>query len=154
MKCFHETEVDASVTEISLADAMLKVCEYHCIDAFAAGNMIQNSSPARTVTVMTGTVWAEDDVPVLDIDKVIEDWFTLKAKLVLALHPHTAFTAMIVCNHGRSDKATIDYRFNLDYGNETKGAASETTFHEFLRRVDWAKANEAKVLGIEHHSQP
>lgn len=152
MKCYHETE--ETVSTISLADALLMVCEYHAIDAFAAGNMLQLSSAARPVTVMDGTVHCEDDVPVLDIDKVVEDWFILKAKLVLALHPGNAFTAMIVCNHGYSDKTTIDYRFNLGYANETKGATSETTFNEFLRRVDWAKANEAKVLSIEHHSQP
>jgi hypothetical protein len=153
MKVYYEDETSAAVTTVSLADALLKVCEYHCIDAFAAGNMIQNSSSARTVTVMTGTLWAEDDVPVLDIDKVIEDWFTLKAKLVRALHPHTAFTAMIVCSAGYDGRLTVDYRFSLGYENETRGAASEPTFHEFLRRVDWAKANEAKVLSIEHHSQ-
>jgi hypothetical protein len=153
MKCYHEDETNAAVTHISLADAMLKVCEYHAIDAFAAGNMLQRSSAARPVTVMDGTVHIEDDVPVLDIDKVIESWFTLKAKLVLALHPHTAFTAMIVCSAGYDGRLTVDYRFSLGYENETRGAASETTFHEFLRRVDWAKANEAKVLSIEHHSQ-
>jgi hypothetical protein len=76
MKCYYEDETSAAVVTVSLADALLKVCEYHCIDAFSAANMIQLSSPARTVTVMTGTVWAEDDVPVLDIDRVIEDWFT------------------------------------------------------------------------------
>jgi hypothetical protein len=48
----------------------------------------------------------EDDVPVLDIDKVIEDWFILKAKLVLALHPHQPFTAMIVCSTGYKDDMT------------------------------------------------
>jgi hypothetical protein len=117
----------------------------------SAANMLQLSSSARPVTVIDGTVHCEDDVPVLDIDKVIEDWFTLKAKLVLALHPHRAFTAMIVCNSGYDGKLAVDYRFNLGYENETKGAASETTFHEFLRRVDWAKANEAKVLSIEHN---
>jgi hypothetical protein len=72
MKCYHETELDGAVTTISLADAMLKVCEYHATDAFAAGNMLQLSSVARPVTVMDGTVHIEDDVPVLDIDKVIE----------------------------------------------------------------------------------
>jgi hypothetical protein len=113
--------------------------------------MLQLSSAARPVTVMDGTVWVEDDVPVLDIDKVVEDWFTLKAKLVRALHPHTSFTAMIVCNSGYDGKLTVDYRYNLGYENETKGATSETTFQEFLRRVDWAKANEAKVLSIEHN---
>jgi hypothetical protein len=76
------------VSTISLADAMLKVCEYHAVDAFTAANMLQLSSSARPVTVMDGTVHCEDDVPVLDIDKVIEDWFILKAKLVRALHPH------------------------------------------------------------------
>jgi hypothetical protein len=151
MKCYYEDETSAAVVTVSLADALLKVCEYHCIDAFSAANMIQLSSPARTVTVMTGTVWAEDDVPVLDIDRVIEDWFTLKAKLVRALHPHRAFTAMVVCNSGYDAKLTVDYRFSLGYENETKGAASETTFNEFLRRVDWTKANEAKVLAIDHN---
>jgi hypothetical protein len=86
MKCYHETE--ETVSTISLADTLLRVCEYHAIDAFAAGNMLQHSSAARPVTVMDGTVHIEDDVPVLDIDKVIESWFTIKAKLVLALHPH------------------------------------------------------------------
>lgn len=152
MKCYHETE--ETVSTISLADALLMVCEYHAIDAFAAGNMLQLSSAARPVTVMDGTVHCEDDVPVLDIDKVIEDWFTIKAKLVLALHPHQSFTAMIVCNAGYDGKLSVKYQYNLGYAEETKGAASETTFHEFLRRVDWAKANEAKVLSIEHHSQP
>jgi hypothetical protein len=151
MKCYHEDDISASVTTISLADAMLKVCEFHCIDAFSAGNMLQASSSARPVTVMDGTVHCEDDVPVLDIDKVIADWFTLKAKLVRALHPHKAFTAMIVCNSGYDMKLTVDYRFNLAYENETKGAMSETTFNEFLRRVDWSLANEAKVLSLEHN---
>jgi hypothetical protein len=146
MKCYHETET--AVSTISLADAMLKVCEYHAIDAFSAGNMLQ---AARPVTVMDGTVWLEDDTPVLDIDKVIDDWFTLKAKLVRALHPHTSFTAMIVCNSDYDGKLSVSYRFNLGYADETKGGASEVTFHEFLRRVDWAKANEAKVLSIEHN---
>jgi hypothetical protein len=148
VKVYHEGEDSSS--QVSLADALLLVSEYHCVDVYQAAMMVQNSSSARPVTVMDGTVWLEDDVPVLDIDKVIEDWFTLKAKLVRALHPHQAFTAMIVCNHGYSDKTTIDYRFNLAYENETKGSASEATFNEFLRRVDWAKANEAKVLAIDH----
>jgi hypothetical protein len=151
MKCYHEGELDAAVTTISLPDAMLKVSEYYHINAYEAAEMIQLSSSARVITVMDGTVWIEDDVPVLDIDKVIEDWFTIKAKLVRALHPRMSFTAMIVCNHGYSDKTTIDYRFNLGYENETKGSASEATFNEFLRRVDWAKANEAKVLAIDHN---
>jgi hypothetical protein len=151
MKCYHETELDGAVTTISLADAMLKVCEYHATDAFAAGNMLQLSSVARPVTVMDGTIHIEDDVPVLDIDKVIESWFMIKAKLVRALHPHRAFTAMVVCNSGYDAKLTVDYRFSLGYESETKGAASETTFNEFLRRVDWAKANEAKVLAIDHN---
>jgi hypothetical protein len=149
MKCYHESET--AVSTISLADAMLKVCEYHAIDAFAAGNMLQLSSSAKVITVIDGTVWVEDDVPVLNVDKVVEDWFTLKAKLVRALHPHTSFTARVVCNSGYDGKLTVDYRFNLGYENETKGATSETTFQEFLRRVDWAKANEAKVLSIEHN---
>jgi hypothetical protein len=152
MKCYHETE--ETVSTISLADTLLRVCEYHAIDAFAAGNMLQHSSAARPVTVMDGTVHIEDDVPVLDIDKVIESWFTIKAKLVLALHPHQSFTAMIVCNAGYDGKLSVKYQYNLGYAEETKGAASETTFHEFLRRVDWAKVNEAKVLSIEHNSQP
>jgi hypothetical protein len=150
MKCYHEDETNAAVTHISLADAMLKVCEYHAIDAFSAANMLQLSSSARPVTVMDGTVHIEDDVPVLDIDKVIESWFMIKANLVRALHPHQAFTAMIVCNSGYDAKLTVDYRFSLGYENETKGAASEPTFNEFLRRVDWTKANEAKVLAIDH----
>jgi hypothetical protein len=149
MKCYHE--VGETVTTVSLPDAMLKVSEYHLINAYEAAEMLQLSSSARPVTVMDGTIHIEDDVPVLDIDRVIEDWFTVKTKLVQALHPHQSFTAMIVCNHGLSDKTTIDYRLSLGYENETKGAASETTFHEFLRRVDWAKANEAKVLSIEHN---
>jgi hypothetical protein len=148
MKCYHETE--ESSTQISLADAMIKVSEYHCIDAYQAAMMMQLSSVALPITVMDGTVWLEDDVPVLDIDRVIEDWFTLKAKLVRALHPHQAFTAMIVCNHGYTEKTTIDYRFNLSYENETRGSTAEATFNEFLRRVDWSKANEAKVLAIDH----
>jgi hypothetical protein len=152
MKCYHETE--ETVSTISLADALLRVCEYHAIDAFAAGNMLQRSSAARPITVMDGMIHIEDDVPVLDIDKVIEDWFMTKAKLVRALHPHTAFTAMIVCNAGYDGKLSVKYQYNLGYAEETKGATSETTFHEFLRRVDWAKANEAKVLSIEHNSQP
>jgi hypothetical protein len=151
MKVYHETETDAAVTQISLADAMLKVCEYHAVDAFSAANMLQLSSSARPVTVMDGTVHCEDDVPVLDIDKVIEDWFILKAKLVLALHPHQPFTAMIVCSTGYKDDMTIKYQYSLSYDMEAKGATSETTFNEFLRRVDWAKANEAKVLSIEHN---
>jgi hypothetical protein len=116
----------------------------------SAANMLQLSSSARPVTVMDGTVHIEDDVPVLDIDKVIESWFMIKANLVRALHPHQAFTAMIVCNSGYDAKLTVDYRFSLGYENETKGAASEPTFNEFLRRVDWTKANEAKVLAIGH----
>jgi hypothetical protein len=153
MKCYQEDETNAAVTEISLADALLKVCEYHAIDAFAAGNMLQLSSSSRPVTAMDGTVWVSDDVPVLDIDRVIDTWFTGKATLVRALHPHSSFTAMVVCNYGHSDKATVTYRFNLNYAEETTGAASETTFNEFLRRVDWAKANEAKVLAIDHNPQ-
>jgi hypothetical protein len=134
MKCFHETE-------------------YHRVDAYTAANMIQLSSVASPVTVMDGTVWVEDDVPVLNVDKVIEDWFALKAKLVLALHPHKAFTAMVVCNSGYDGKLTVNYRFNLAYGDDTKGAASEATFNEFLRRVDWTIYNEAKVLAIDHIPQ-
>jgi hypothetical protein len=151
MKVYHENDTDAAVTQVSLADAMLKVCEYHCIDAFAAGNMLQLTNVNQHATVMDGTVWVEDDVPVLDIDKVIDTWFMGKASLVRALHPHLSFTAMIVCNSGYDAKLKVDYRFSLGYDNETKGAASETTFNEFLRRVDWAKANEAKVLPIEHN---
>jgi hypothetical protein len=151
MKCFHEDETNATVTEVSLADAMLKVCEFHCIDAFSAGNMLQLSTVHRPVTVMDGTVWVSDDVPVLDIDKVIDTWFSGKASLVRALHPHTSFTAMVVCNSDYDGKLSVSYRFNLGYADETKGGASEPTFNEFLRRVDWAKANEAKVLNIEHN---
>jgi hypothetical protein len=148
MKCFHETESVAM--EVSLADAMLKVSEYHCIDAYTAANMIQLSSVVRPVTVMEGTVWVEDDVPVLDVDRVIEDWAKLKSTLVQAHHPGSSFTAMIVCNYGHSRRLTVDYRFSLNYESETRGAASEATFNEFLRRVDWSKANEAKVLAIDH----
>jgi hypothetical protein len=151
MKCYHEGELDAAVSTISLADAMLKVCEYHAVDAFTAGNMIQLSSSARVITVMDGTIHIEDDVPVLDIDKVIEDWFIFKAKLVRALHPHQPFSAMIVCSTGYKDDMTIKYQYSLSYDMEAKGAASEPTFNEFLRRVDWAKANEAKVLAIDHN---
>jgi hypothetical protein len=97
MKCYHEGET--AVSTISLADAMLKVCEYHATDAFAAGNMLQLSSSARVITVMDGTVWVEDDVPVLDIDKVIEDWARLKSSLVRTHYPDSSFTAMIVCNY-------------------------------------------------------
>jgi hypothetical protein len=149
MKCYHETEEAA--TMVSLADALLKISEFHCVDAYTAAGILEVSRPNSHATVMDGTVWVEDDTPVLDIDKVIESWFMLKAKLVRALHPHQSFTAMIVCNHGHSGKTTVDYRFNLGYADETKGAASETTFNEFLRRVDWAKANEAKVLAIDHN---
>jgi hypothetical protein len=150
MKCYHEDDISASVTTISLADAMLKVCEFHCIDAFSAGNMLQASSSARPVTVMDGTVHCEDDVPVLDIDKVIADWFTLKAKLIQAQYPDSSFTAMIVCNAGRSKTTTVDYRFNLNYEDETRGSVAEPTFNEFLRRVEWALVNKAKVLSIGH----
>jgi hypothetical protein len=149
MKCYHE--VGEAVTLVSLPDAMSMVADYHCVGAYHAAEMMAISKVSSPVTVMDGTVWIEDDVPILDIDKVIEDWFILKTKLVRALHPHMAFTALIVCSHGYSDKTTIEYRFSLGYENETKGAASETTFNEFLRRVDWAKANEAKVLSIEHN---
>jgi hypothetical protein len=149
MKCYHE--VSETVTLVSLPDAMSMVADYHCVGPYYAAEMMATSKVSNPVTVMDGTVWIEDDVPVLDIDRVIEDWFTLKAKLVRALHPRQSFTAMIVCGSGYDTKLTIDYRFNLSYENETKGAASETTFNEFLRRVDWAKANEAKVLAIDHN---
>jgi hypothetical protein len=149
MKCFHETENVAM--EVTLADAMIKVSEYHCVGAYDAANMIQLSGVTRPVTVMDGTVWVEDDVPVLNIDRVIEDWARLKSSLVQTHHPDSSFTAMIVCNYGHSRRLTVDYRFNLNYESETRGAASEPTFNEFLRRVDWAKANEAKVLAIDHN---
>jgi hypothetical protein len=149
MKCFHETE-NVSM-EVTLADAMLKASEYHCVDAYTAARMLQLSSVASPVTVMDGTVWVEDDVPVLNIDRVIEDWARLKSSMVRAHYPDSSFTAMIVCNYGHSKRLTVDYRFNLNYESETRGAASETTFNEFLRRVDWAKANEAKVLAIDHN---
>jgi hypothetical protein len=149
MKCYYET--GETSTTVSLPDALLKISEYHCVDVYTAAGMLELSGPHNVVTVMEGTIHQEDDVPVLDIDRVIEDWFTLKAKLVRALHPHMSFTAMVVCGSGYDGKLTIDYRFNLSYESETKGAASEPTFNEFLRRVDWAKANEAKVLSLAHN---
>jgi hypothetical protein len=148
MKCYHET--GETSTTVSLPDALHKISEYHCVDAYTAAGMFELSGPHMPVTVMDGTVWVEDNTPVLDIDKVIEDWAKLKSMLVRNHHLDSSFTAMIVCNYGHSRKLTVDYRFNLNYESETRGAASETTFHEFLRRVDWAKANEAKVLSIEH----
>jgi hypothetical protein len=151
MKCYHD--VGETSTTVSLADALLKISEYHCVDAYTAAGMLELSKSYSPVTVMDGTIHQEDDVPVLDIDRVVEDWFALKAKLVLALHPRKAFTAMIVCNSGYDGKLTADYRFNLAYADETKGVASEATFHEFLRRVDWTINNEAKVLSIGHDSQ-
>jgi hypothetical protein len=128
----------------------------HCVslighESYTAAGMLELSGPHNVVTVMEGTIHQEDDVPVLDIDKVIEDWFILKAKLVLALHPHQPFTAMVVCSTGYKDDMTIKYQYSLSYDMEAKGATSETTFNEFLRRVDWAKANEAKVLSIEYN---
>jgi hypothetical protein len=149
MKCYYET--GETSTTVSLPDALLKISEYHCVDAYTAAGMLELSGPHNVVTVMEGTIHQEDDVPVLDIDKVIEDWFILKAKLVLALHPHQPFTAMIVCSTGYKDDMTIKYQYSLSYDMEAKGATSETTFNEFLRRVDWAKANEAKVLSIEYN---
>jgi hypothetical protein len=149
MKCYHE--VGETVTLVSLPDAMSMVADYHCVGAYYAAEMMATSKVSSPVTVMDGTVWIEDDVPVLDIDKVIEDWFILKAKLVRALHPHQPFSAMIVCSIGYKDDMTIRYQYSLSYDMEAKGATSETTFNEFLRRVDWAKANEAKVLSIEHN---
>jgi hypothetical protein len=131
MKCYHE--VGETVTLVSLPDAMSMVADYHCVGAYYAAEMMATSKVSSPVTVMDGTVWIEDDVPVLDIDKVIEDWFILKAKLVQALHPHTSFTAMIVCGSDYDSKLKVDYRFSLGYDNETKGATSETTFNEFLR---------------------
>jgi hypothetical protein len=148
MKCYHE--VGDAATEVSLADAMVKVSEYHCVDAYQAANMIQLSSVARPVTVMDGTIHCEDDVPVLDIDRVITDWFLLKAKLIQAQYPDSSFTAMIVCNAGRSKTITVDYRFNLNYEDETRGSVAEPTFNEFLRRVEWALGNKAKLLSIGH----
>lgn len=148
MKVYHE--VSETVTEVSLADAMLKVSEYHCVDAYQAAQMLECSNVNRHCTVMDGTVWIEDSVPVLELDRVIASWFTLKAKEFSKIHPGKGFQAMITCSLGYCNETTIKYQYSSGYDHEAKGAESESTWQEYLRRLGWNLSNSAKVLSLDH----
>jgi hypothetical protein len=80
MKCYR-SEGERSYT-ISLFTAIAHIAKHHEIQWSVAANILERSSAAKTISVGPDVcIWIEDDVPVLDIDRVIEDWWALKVKL-------------------------------------------------------------------------